>query len=116
MAPYNRAVENTLSCSNLVVDFSQTPLLPRILPLKLEAEFKFESLNPQSNSLVPLTIRVLGEENLRGIASYKVEGHDFEGQSMYWIEKAGLHRVIRIEQPERITELILTPLVASASK
>jgi hypothetical protein len=116
MAPYNRIVDNTLSFSNLVVDFSQTPLLPRILPLKLNAEFKFDSLSPHSNSLVPLTIRVLGEENICGIACYKVEGHDFEGQSNYWIEKGGLHRVMRIEQPERITELILRPLVASTAK
>jgi len=116
MAPYSRVVANSLSCSNLVVDFSQTPLLPRILPLKLNAEFKFDSLNPHSNSLVPLTIRVLGEENLHGIACYKVEGHDFEGLSSYWIEKGGLHRIMRIEQPERITELIQTPMVASAAK
>jgi hypothetical protein len=116
MAPYDRVVKNSLSFSNLVVDFSQTPLLPRILPLKLNAEFKFDSLNPQSNTLVPLTIRVLGEENIHGISCYRVEGHDFEGQSNYWIEKGGLHRVMRIEQPERITELIQTPMAASAAR
>jgi hypothetical protein len=116
IGPYNRVADNTLSFSNLVVDFSQTPLLPRTLPLKLNAEFKFDSLNPQSNSLVPLTIRVLGEEKLHGIECYKVEGNDFEGQSTCWIEKGGSHRVMRIEQPERITELILTPLGVSVSK
>jgi hypothetical protein len=109
MAPYNRVVENTLPFSNLVVDFSQTPLLPRTLPLKPGAEFKFTSLNPQSNSLVPLTIHVIGEETIQGAPCYKVEGTYFEGQSMYWIEQGGHHRVMRIEQPGRITELSPTP-------
>jgi hypothetical protein len=109
MTPYNRLVENTLSFSNLVVDFSQTPLLPRTLPLKPGAEFKFASLNPQSNSLVPLTIRVLGEEIIHGAACYRVEGSDFEGKSAYWIEKNAPHRIMRIEQPGRTTELIVTP-------
>ena len=110
MAPYNHMVENTLPFTNLVVDFSQTPLLARALPLKPGAEFKFSSLNPQSNSLVPLTVRVSGEETLRGLACYKVAGSDFEGQSTYWIEQGGSHRVLRIEQPGRVTELMLAPL------
>jgi hypothetical protein len=114
MNPYNRVMENTLSVSNLVVDFSQTPLLPRILPLKPGAEFKFASLNPQSNSLVPLTLHVMGDEIIHGAVCYKVEASDFEGQSTYWIEKAKLHRVMRIEQPGRVTELILTPMEAPA--
>jgi hypothetical protein len=107
MTPYNRVIENTLSFSNLVVDFSQTPLLPRTLPLKLGAQFRFVSLNPQSNALVPLTLHVLGEEIIQGIPCYKIEGSDFEGQSILWIENVGQHRVIRIEQPGRVTELIL---------
>jgi hypothetical protein len=109
MTPYNRVVENTLSFSNLVVDFSQTPLLPRTLPLKPGAEFKFASLNPQSNSLVPLTIRVMGEEITHGVACYKAEGSDFEGKSAYWIEKNAPHRIMRIEQPGRATELVVSP-------
>ena len=108
MSPYNKIMENTLSCSNLVVDFSQTPLLARTLPLKPGAEFKFTSLNPQSNSLVPLTIRVVATETIQNTECHKVEGTDFEGKATYWIEKAGHHRVMRIEQPDtgRVTELI----------
>jgi len=108
MSPFNRVVENTLSNSNLVVDFSQTPLLARTLLLKPGAEYEFTSLNPQNNSLVSLKLHVVGEATVQGVACYKVEGSDFEGQATYWIEKAGHHRVIRIEQPAtgRITELI----------
>jgi hypothetical protein len=108
MTPVNRVMENTLSSSNLVVDFSQTPLLARTLLLKSGAEFEFTSLNPQNNSLVPLRLQVVGEATVQGVACYRVEGSDFEGQATYWIEKAGHHRVIRIEQPAtgRITELM----------
>jgi hypothetical protein len=109
IAPFDRVMENTLSSSNLVVDFSQTPLLARTLPLKLGATFEFPSLNPQNNSLVPLKLRVVGEETIQKINCYKIEESDFEGQATYWIEKAGHHRVIRIEQADtgRITELML---------
>lgn len=109
MAPYQKVMENTLACSNLVVDFSQVPLLARTLPLKPGAEFKFTSLNPQANSLVPLTIRVVATETVQGTGCYKIAAHDFEGEATYWIEKAGHHRVMRIEQPAmgRVTELIL---------
>ena len=116
MSPYNKVAENTLLFSNLVVDFSQTPLLARTLPLKPGAQFSFSSLNPQLNSLVPLTIHVVGDEVLQGVSCYKVEGNDFEGQSNYWIEKGGLHRVMRIEQPGRTAELILTPQSLPAGK
>jgi hypothetical protein len=75
--------------------------------LKPGAQFRFASLNPQSNALVPLTLRVLGEEIIQGIPCYKIEGSDFEGQSTSWVEKVGQHRVMRIEQPGRVTELIL---------
>lgn len=107
-SPCNKVMESTPSCSNLVVDFSQTPLLARTLPLKPGAKFKFTSLNPQSNSLMPLTIRVVTTETIQNTECYKVEGTDFEGKASYWIEKAGHHRVMRIEQPEtgRVTELI----------
>jgi len=108
MGPGNHVMENTLSLTNLVLDFSQAPLVARTLPLKPGAEFTFASLNPQNNSLVPLTLRVIGEETIAKTESYKVEANDFEGRSIYWIEKAGHHRVLRIEQPGtgRVTELI----------
>ncbi len=108
IAPFDRVMENTLSNSNLVVDFSQTPLLARTLPLQPGAAFEFMSLNPQNNSLVPLKLRVVGEDTVQKIACYKVEGSDFEGEATYWIEKTGHHRAIRIEQPAtgRITELM----------
>ncbi len=106
--PSDRVMENALSSSDLVVDFSQTPLLARTLPLKPEAHFEFTSLNPQNNSLMPMTIRVVGEETIQNIACYKVEMNDYEGQAINWIEKDGHHRVIRVEQPTtgRITELM----------
>jgi len=109
MSPNERIMENTLSNANFVVDFSQAPLLARTLPLKAGADFEFISLNPQNNSLVPLKIHVVGEEMIQKIACYKIQGSDFEGEATYWIEKAGHHRVIRIEQADtsRITELIL---------
>jgi len=109
IAPFNQVMDNTLPNTNLVVDFSQTPLVARVLPLKPGADFQFTSLSPKSNTLVPLTLRVAGEETIQNIECYKIEGGDFEGQSTYWIEKAGHHRVVRIEQPEasRTTELIL---------
>ena len=51
---------------------------------------------------------VVGEATLQGVACYKVEGSDFEGQATYWNEKAQHHRVICIEQPAtgRIKELM----------
>jgi len=39
MAPYNRVSENTISLSNLVVDFSQVPLLSRTLLLNWDRIF-----------------------------------------------------------------------------
>jgi len=108
MQPYNQVAERTLSSHDLVVDFAQIPLLLRTLPLQPGAEFKFTSLDPRSNSLVPLRISVVATETMHGTECYKVENHDFEGQSMYWIEQGGHHRVLRIEQPEtgRVTEMI----------
>jgi hypothetical protein len=105
--PYHQSKANTLPCTSLVVDFSQISLLIRTLPLKPGAEFTFTSLNPQNNTLVPLTIRVLGEEMLKDSKCYKVEQSDFEGISLYWVELENHHRVLRIEQPasDRVTEL-----------
>jgi hypothetical protein len=109
MIPYNQVVENTLASPNLVIDFSQGPLLPRTLTLKPDAEFSFTSLNPQTNALVPLTIHVVGEETLNGVACFKADESNFEGHSTYWIEKTGTRRIMRIEQPGRVTELVLSP-------
>jgi hypothetical protein len=107
ISPYHQFKTNTLPCSNLVVDFSQISLLIRTLPLKPGAEFAFTSLNPQNNTLVPLTIRVLGEETIKDSKCYKVEQSDFEGTSLYWVELQNPHRVLRVEQPgiDRLTEL-----------
>ena len=108
LSPNNQVVENTLVCSNFVADFSQIPLLVRTLPLRPGAEFKFTSLNPQNNSLVPLALRVLAEEAVQGTECYKVEETDFEGRTLCWVEKSGCHRVVRFEQTGTgsVTELL----------
>jgi hypothetical protein len=107
--PFNRTVSAEVAYSSQVVDFAQIPFLLRMLPLQKDAQFEFSSLNPRSNKLVPFRAKVTGEGPALGVDSYRVECEDFEGQSIYWIEKAGHHRVLRIEQPaqHRTTELIL---------
>ncbi len=109
ITPNNQVVERTLTSSNFVVDFSQIPLIVRTLPLKPGVEFKFTSLNPQNNSLVPLILRVVGEKAIQGTQCYEVEQSDFEGQTTCWVEETGHHRIMRFEQPGsgRVTELIL---------
>ena len=49
-----------------------------------------------------------GEGKAQAIDCYIVEVNDFEGKSIYWVEKDFQHRVIRVEQPEsqRTVELI----------
>ncbi len=108
MKPYNQTMKNDPSFSTLVVDFSQLPLVARTLSLNVGAKYTFQSLNPQTNAIVPLTLKVLGEEKIRDMDCYKVESNDFEGTSLFWIEKGSRRRVVRIEQPEtnRVTELI----------
>lgn len=108
MSPYNKIVENSPSFSSRVVDFSQVPLLARTLRLQKGAEYTISMLNPQTNTLIPLTVKVIGEGYIGEIDCYKVELNDFEGQSVYWIEKGIRHRPVRIEQPDahRITELL----------
>lgn len=109
MKPYNQTMKNDIAFSGLVVDFSQVPFLPRLLPLKLNAEYSFQSLDPKTNQLVPLSLKVVGEEKVQHIDCFKIESHDFEGKAYLWIEKSGSKRVIRFEQPEtnRVTDLIL---------
>ena len=64
MLPYNQTMTNSLSFSKPVIDFSQAPLLTRTLPLEKGAEYTFTSLNPQNNTLTPLTVKVTGEGSL----------------------------------------------------
>lgn len=109
MMPYNQVMKNDPEFSGRVFDFSQHPLLPRVLDLTQQKEYSFQSLNPQTNQIVPITMKMLGEESVRNIACYKIEMNDFEGKAFMWIEKGNTRRTIRIEQPEtgRISELIL---------
>jgi len=111
ISPYGQVQNADLAAAagDTVIDFSQTPLVPRSLTLEPGASATFPSVNPRENSLVPLTIKCLAEETVQGIACRKFELHDYEGTSFYWVEKAGARRIIRIEQPEtaRVTELML---------
>ncbi len=100
MKPYNRTMENDLPADGPVLDFSQTPIMSRVLPLKNGASWSFPSVNPQTNTIVPFTVKVVGEEKMNGIDCYKVEEESFEGRSISWVEKGGNHRILRIEQPE----------------
>ncbi len=108
MLPYNQTMANSPSFSKPVIDFSQIPLLTRTLPLEKGAQYTFTSLNPQNNTLMPLTVKVIGEGSAQEVDCYKVEVNDFEGQSIYWIEKGSRRRVMRVEQPgsHRTTELL----------
>ena len=108
MMPYNHTISNSPAFSGSVFDFSQTPLLVRTLPLTNGTVYSFTSLNPQTNNLMPLTAKVLGDSLVSNIECVQVEVNDFEGQAIYSIEKAAHHRVIRVEQPSmhRVTELI----------
>jgi len=108
MMPYNRVVSDTLHSAKPVVDFSQIPFLVRMLQLEKGAQYSFVSLNPQTNALVPLTLKVTGEGKTQQVDCYQVELNDFEGKSIYWVEKAAHHRVMLVEQPDshRTTELL----------
>lgn len=108
MKPYNKILKNSITYEKHVIDFSQTPFLERTIPLKVGGKYSFNSLNPRTNKLVPLSIVVLAEESIQNIACYKIELTTFEGKSIHWIEKAAPHRIIRIEQPEenRVSTLI----------
>jgi hypothetical protein len=108
MLPYNQTMANSPSFSKPVIDFSQIPLLARTLPLEKGSQYTFTSLNPQNNTLMPLTVKVIGEGSTQDVDCFKVEVNDFEGQSLYWIEKGSRHRVMRVEQPgsHRTTELL----------
>jgi len=108
MLPYNQTKSDSLTFVEPVIDFSQVPLLARTLELEKGIEYRFTSLNPQTNVLIPLTMKVLGEVKMREVDCYKVEINDFEDKSIYWVEKGSRRRVMRVEQPEshRTTELL----------
>jgi hypothetical protein len=108
MIPFNRTVKKVIPYTGRVVDPAQVPFISRVLPLKKDAAFEFPSLNPQNNTLVPFSVKVVGEETVMNIECYKVEIKHFEGEAMHWVEKASPHRLVRTEQPSqhRITELI----------
>ncbi len=108
LKPYKKVMKAEPTFDGPTVDFSQIPILTRVLRLEPGSLFTFNSLNPQSNTIVPLSLRVVGEETAGGIECFKVEVRDFEGTSFYWVERGSGHRVIRVEQPEshRVTELL----------
>jgi hypothetical protein len=109
MKPYGKIMKENISFNDLVIDFSQIALLVRTLSYTPGQEYLFNSLNPQKNKLVPLSIKFLNEEIILDINCNKIEKEDFEGHAFYWIEKRAPYRVIRIEQPKekQVTELIL---------
>ena len=107
MSPYNQKLERTFKSEEQIIDFSQTSLLVRTLKLIPGAEFRFTSVNPKSNTLTPLIIRVASEETILKVPCYKIELRDFEGRSLLWVEKGSTHRVLRTEKEDgTITELI----------
>ena len=108
MSPYNQKMAQNLDFDQSVIDFSQVPILVRTLQLEKDKQYAFTSLDPKTNTLVPLTLKVTGEGLAQEINCYKVEINDFEGLAIYWVEKDAPHRVIRVEQPEshRTIELL----------
>ncbi len=108
IAPYNRTVADTLRFPDRVIDFSQVPLLVRTLQLDSASQYSFASLNPNTNAIVPLTIKTIGEGRIMDADCYEVEMNDFEGRAIYWVEKGQQHRVMKIEEPgvNRRSELI----------
>lgn len=106
--PYNKILQKDTTVTGRVIDPSQIPFLARFLQLNKNVVFEFNSLNPQTNMIYHLTMKVTGEETIQNVDCYKVEWKDFEGKVICWVEKANRHRPIRIEQPEknRITEIV----------
>ena len=108
IAPYNQAVGDSLGYKEQVIDFSQVPLLVRVLRLDTASQYSFASLNPNTNKIMPMTVRTIGDGRIMDVDCYKVEMNNFEGRAIYWVEKGSQHRVMRIEQPDmsRTSELI----------
>ena len=109
MNPVNQTLSAEVPWSGQVVDLAQTPFLLRMLPLSAGAQFEFSSLNPRTNKIAPMHVSVTGGESILKIDSYRVDCSDFEGESLYWIEKAAPHRILRIEQPtqHRTLDLVM---------
>jgi len=108
IAPYNQTVEDSLGFTHPIIDFSQIPMVVRTLQINDSAQYSFESLNPNTNQIIPMTIKTIGEGHIIDVDCYKVEMNTFEGRAVYWVEKDSRHRVMRIEEPDRnrISELI----------
>ena len=108
MMPYNQTMSDSLTLVKSIVDFSQVSLLVRTLDLEEGIQYVFTSINPRTNTLVPLTIIVTGDGRKGKVDCYRVEMNNFEGISIYWVEKGSRHRIMLIEQPEshRTTELL----------
>ena len=108
MTPYNQKMVQEIAFDQPVIDFSQIPILVRTLQLEKEKQYVFNSLDPKTNTLVPLTLKVIGEILAQEIRCYKIEINDFGGLAIYWVEKDTPHRVIRVEQPgsHRTVELL----------
>ncbi|MBU8921551.1 MAG: hypothetical protein KOO63_07005 [Bacteroidales bacterium] len=109
MRPYNQIMKESLSSDHLVIDHSQISFILRTLSLGMGTQYQLDSLDPRNNMLVPLTIKVTGEETIHDIDCFIVEMQSFEGNSLNWVEKVVPHRIIRVTQSEteRVTELIL---------
>lgn len=108
MSPYNTTMSQNFEINQRIIDFSQVPILVRTLTLAKGREYTFTSLDPTTNTLVPLSLKVNDEDKIQGVNCYIVEVNDFEGKAIYWVEKDNEHRVLRVEQPEsqRTVELI----------
>jgi hypothetical protein len=107
MSPYNTTMSQNFKIDQRIIDFSQVPILVRTLTLAKDTQYTFVSLDPKTNTLVPLSLKVNGEGKAQDLNCFIVEVNDFEGKSIYWVEKGIQHRVIRVEQPEsqRMVEL-----------
>ncbi len=108
ISPYGQTNGARLPNTERVLDFSQIPVIPRLLTLQPGISVRLPSINPQTNTLVPFTATVEGRDSVNGVQCVKVMVEDFEGKAVYWVEAEGQRRVIRIEQPttKRVTELI----------
>jgi len=57
IAPYNQTVADSFGFTEQVIDFSQIPLLIRTLRLDTASQYSFASLNPNTNRLIPMTVK-----------------------------------------------------------
>ena len=108
MFPYNRTLANTLNSPDPLLDYAESPLLVRAIPLDSGSIATFPTISPRTNTLASMTLSVIGDGAIGTVQCVRVEVADFEGKSIYWIEKGDRRRVMRIEQPEThtVSELI----------